>query len=147
MARAGFSILAGVACIMGAVARPLAAQRLPSHDSLRAMAHRALSASASDHECPMPVAIPDLTRVERMPVAPADARGHYIQVVPPGCVNPLFHQPRSLLSPPLPLGPADTLPRLRLPFTRRDTLPALRFPFPVADSIPGLRLPLHPPPR
>ena len=118
---------------------PAAAQQMPSRDSLLAMAHRALPAFTSVRQCPMPVAVPDLSRSERMPVAPTDARGHYIRVVPPGCVNPLFHRPAP--------GPAESLPRSPSPFLRYDSLPALRLPFPGADSIPALRLPHHPPQR
>ncbi|MGD0484532.1 MAG: hypothetical protein ABSB58_07740, partial [Gemmatimonadales bacterium] len=109
----------GVSCMMGAVARPLVAQLTIPRDSLRALAFRAVSASASEHTCPMPVAIPDLSRVERMPVSPTDARGHYIQVVPPGCVNPLFRGPVAALSPRPPLREAPPLrPRDHLPMPR-----------------------------
>jgi hypothetical protein len=136
MARPVVSVLAGVACVLGAQARPAAAQQMPSRDSLLAMAHRALPAFTSVRQCPMPVAVPDLSRSERMPVAPTDARGHYIRVVPPGCVNPLFHGPTP--------GPASSFPPPWSPLMRHDSLPALRLPFPGAASIPALRLPLRP---
>jgi hypothetical protein len=56
-------------------------------------------------ECPMPVFVPDLSRVERMPVAPVDPTGHAMQVVPFRCVNPLGPQarvPRRTALPPHP---------------------------------------------
>lgn len=46
-------------------------------------------------ECPMPVSIPDLRLVERMPIARADTSGLAIPVAPVGCFNPLGPQARS----------------------------------------------------
>ncbi len=46
-------------------------------------------------QCPMPVSVPNLSSVVRMPVARVDTTGLAIRVVPPGCVNPLFPQARS----------------------------------------------------
>ena len=116
MSRASVLVFLGLACVTGALARPAAAQRLPSHDSLLAMMHQARSATGPEITCPMPVERFDPSGVERMPVAPTDARGHYIQVVPFGCVNPLFRGPVAALSPRRPLWmPPDLRRRDHLP--------------------------------
>jgi hypothetical protein len=95
----------------------------------------------------MPVFIPDLSRVERMPVAPTDAAGHYIQVVPPGCVNPLFRGPDLFVTSQFPIRRLDSLAAARFPFSHRDSLLRLRLPFPVPGSPSALPVPPRPAPR
>jgi len=89
----------------------------------------------------MPVFIPDLSRVERMSVAPTDAAGHYIQVVTPGCVNPLFRGPDLLVASQFPIRRPDSLAAPRFPFSRHDSLPGLRLPFPGPGCPSALRVP------
>jgi len=48
------------------------------------------SAAAPRPTCPMLVVVPDSTRLERMPVQPADSAHHQrMPVLKPRCVNPL----------------------------------------------------------
>jgi len=54
----------------------------------------ATASPAAVVQCPMPVFVPDLSRVERMPVAPVNPTGHAMQIVPFRCVNPLGPQAR-----------------------------------------------------
>ncbi len=140
MTMSGGRIVAGALCILGAAAPPLASQQpTPLADSLRSRADslRALALSFEQpvRTCPMPVLIPDLSRVERMPVAPTPARGHFIQVVPPGCVNPLFRRQANGAVPP-PAGPSILRPAPR---------PERPHFFPW-EPLPEIRLPPLPPP-
>ena len=61
-------------------------------------------------ECPMPVAVPDLGGVERMPVARVDTTGHFIRIAPIPCVNPLGPQSAPLPTTAVPRPPAPRLP-------------------------------------
>jgi hypothetical protein len=119
MSRARVLVLTGLACVVVALARPAAAQRLPSHDSLLSMMRQPRSAMGPEITCPMPIAPFNPSGVERMPVAPTDARGHYLRVVPFGCVNPLFRGPVAVL---LPRRPTWVPP----PQFRREHLPVPR---------------------
>jgi hypothetical protein len=68
--------------------------------------------------CPMPVERFNPSGVERMPVAPTDARGHYMQVVPFGCVNPLFRGPVAAPRPRRPIWVPPPFQREHLPVPR-----------------------------
>ena len=61
--------------------------------------------SAAAVECPMPVYVPDLSHVERMPVAPLNPTGHAIRIAPIRCVNPLGPQAAVVRAPSRPPNP------------------------------------------
>ncbi len=69
---------------------------------------------SSGVECPMPVAVPNLGGVERMPVAHVDTIGHFIRIAPVQCTNPL--------------GPQSGPPFSAMPPTRVIRLPVRRLP-------------------
>lgn len=56
-------------------------------------------------ECPMPVSVPDSSRLERMPTARVDTTGMAIRIARPGCFNPLGPQVRSTERRPAPRHP------------------------------------------
>jgi hypothetical protein len=67
--------------------------RLGPQRSLAALPHAVAQAGgAVVVECPMPVFVPDLSHVERMPVARLDPPGHALRIAPIRCVNPLGPQ-------------------------------------------------------
>jgi hypothetical protein len=68
--------------LMGVTAWPMGSLRLvASNYSLRSL--------TTTPECRMPVVTPNARTLERMPATPVDASAFFIQVVPPGCTNPL----------------------------------------------------------
>jgi len=73
-------------------------------DTARLRALR-LAPYAGAIQCPMPVAVPDSSSLERMPVARVDTSGMAIRVVRPGCVNPLGPRVRGSEPPVLPRHP------------------------------------------
>ena len=64
-----------------------------------------LALGAGALECPMPVAVPDSSSLERMPTARADTAGMAIRIARPGCFNPLGPKARSTEPRPQPRHP------------------------------------------
>lgn len=55
--------------------------------------------------CPMPVSVPDSSRLERMPTSRPDTTGMAIRIARPGCFNPLGPNVRSTEPRPAPRQP------------------------------------------
>ena len=85
---------------LGRFAQGVALSQLDSVGRMRLSAQRpvrrpAVIVSRAAVECSMPVAVPDASGSERMPVARATPAPYAIRQVPPGCVNPLGPPPES----------------------------------------------------
>jgi hypothetical protein len=73
---------------------PAFSLRLQAHVSLAPQVRAFVRAEAlPEPECPMPVYVPDLSRIERMPIARPGRSGYAARSARIGCDNPLGPRP------------------------------------------------------